>query len=147
MPILCSARILDSFERIPIKENRERPRYESLSTRHRGPSYSPACLRSGTPKTAPHPSSRRFIFRFECQTDPALILLLLRSGVYIHPPLLGESRKALSHCAKRHIRQPRSSLLITDTCVILFASSSYSFSKFMPMDSAVLKEPTFVYLQ
>lgn len=67
------------------KKNRERPRYESLSTRHRGPSYSPACLRSGTPKTAPHPSSRRFIFRFECQTDPALILLLFRSGVYSHP--------------------------------------------------------------
>ena len=38
-------------------------------------------------------------------------------------------------------------LKITETCVISLASSGYSFSKCMPIDSAVLYDPTFVYLQ
>ena len=47
----------------------------------------------------------------------------------------------------RHLPEEYSALKITDTRVITFSGSGYSFSKCIPMDSAVLYEPIFVYLQ
>ena len=86
----------------------------------------------------------------QCQRSPALYLQLfghpcLRIDINIFSGVIQADIRPGQ--ADHGVRISQVSRSITDTWVIPFASSGYSLSKRMPMDSAVRMEGRLVYLQ